>query len=66
MKPILMYIGDSPLYSYPLLMGVGWGMAYNLSVDQWIKFGLEKKNLLLRYFKIFNNKQQFSKLFYEF
>ena len=45
MMPILFHIGDSPVYSYPLLMGIGWGMAYNLSVEQWLKAGLRQSTL---------------------
>lgn len=47
MKPILFYLGSNPIYSYPLLMGIGWGMAYNLSVSYWERFGHSIKTLQL-------------------
>lgn len=47
MKPILFYLGSNPVYSYPLLMGIGWGMAYNLSVSYWERFGHSLKILQL-------------------
>lgn len=47
MRPILFYFGSNPLYSYPLLMGIGWGMAYNLSVSYWERFGHSLKTLQL-------------------
>lgn len=45
MWPVLFHIGDSPVYSYPLLMGVGWGMAYNLCVTWWLNYHHELKSL---------------------
>lgn len=45
MKPILFYLGDSPVYSYPLLMGIGWGMAYNLASMYWHKYSLSQSSL---------------------
>lgn len=52
MKPILFKLFGSSVYSYPLLMGIGWGMAYNLSITHWRKLGLPDKDLNL--FAIFS------------
>lgn len=45
MRPILFSIGDFHLYSYPLFMGLAWGVAYHLS-----KFYLRSKGCSLKGF----------------
>lgn len=46
MRPILFDLFSQPIYSYPLLMGIGWGVGYNLSSLYWEKFKLSQKLLL--------------------
>src|SRR5690606_67503 len=40
MKPILLELGSFKLYSYPLIMGMAWGLAY-----QWCRFRIAEKRL---------------------
>ncbi len=35
MRPILFKIFGSPVYSYPLMMGMGWGVGYNVARSYW-------------------------------
>ncbi|MCR9203629.1 MAG: prolipoprotein diacylglyceryl transferase [Halobacteriovoraceae bacterium] len=46
MQPILLEIFGQPIYSYPLLMGIGWGVGYNLSSLYWEEKGLSQKLLI--------------------
>lgn len=48
LKPILFHLFHEPIYSYPLFMGLGWGIGYNVTLSMWIKRGLSEK--ILRYF----------------
>lgn len=45
MRPILFEIFGQPIYSYPLLMGIGWGVGYNLSSLYWEEKGHSQKQL---------------------
>lgn len=47
MKPILITIAGEPIYSYPLLMGVSWGVGYNLAKENWHKEKGEIKNFYI-------------------
>jgi phosphatidylglycerol:prolipoprotein diacylglycerol transferase len=44
-KPILFDLFGSPVYSYPLLMGLGWGVGYNVARSYWEKNNLSVKEL---------------------
>lgn len=46
MQPILFEIFGQPIYSYPLLMGAGWGIGYNLSSLYWEEKGLSQRLLI--------------------
>ncbi len=50
MKPILFHFFHEPIYSYPLLMGLGWGMGYNVTLSLWEKCGLSSKILKIYFF----------------
>lgn len=41
MRPILFDFFGSPVYSYPLLMGLGWGIGYNIARAYWERANLE-------------------------
>lgn len=43
MRPILFSLFDNPIYSYPLLMGIGWGLGLNSAKQIWIKDKQEHK-----------------------
>lgn len=45
MKPILLNILGEPIFSYPLLMGFGWGVGFNYSLSWWERNGLKKIDL---------------------
>lgn len=47
MKPILLNLFGSPIYSYPLLMGIGWGVGYNLTSLYWEERRLPQKSLII-------------------
>lgn len=48
MRPILFHLLGSPVYSYPLLMGLGWGVGYNTARSYW-----EREKLPVRTLNIF-------------
>ncbi len=45
MKPILFHLLHEPIYSYPLLMGLGWGVGYNITASLWSQAKLPEKVL---------------------
>ncbi len=45
MRPILFHLFGEPVFSYPLLMGFGWGVGFNYSLGLWLKDGLQKSDL---------------------
>lgn len=45
MKPILFHLFGEPVFSYPLLMGFGWGVGFNYSALLWKRQGLANKKL---------------------
>lgn len=53
MKPILFHIFGEPIFSYPLLMGLGWGVGFNLTQYYWDKFNLKKSDLWMLFLGTF-------------
>lgn len=45
MRPILFHIFGEPIFSYPLMMGFGWGVGLNYSMMVWERDGLNKTDL---------------------
>ena len=49
MREVLFNIFGEPVYSYPLLMGLGWGVGFNIAKSDWLK---DSKSLSL-FYKLF-------------
>lgn len=53
MKPILLQFSDFILYSYPLFMGLAWGISYNLTKNLIVEDGHTLKNFNILYLGAF-------------
>lgn len=45
MKPILFHLFGDPIFSYPLMMGFGWGVGLNYSMLMWERDDLKRSDL---------------------
>lgn len=53
MKPILFHLFQEPIYSYPLMMGLGWGIGFNITLSLWLESKKKLSDLLILFLGTF-------------
>ena len=64
MRQILFTFFGEPIYSYPLLMGIGWGVGFNVAKNNWLAQGYLVKDLYKIFLGIFISAWVGAKVFF--